>query len=583
MADAGPGSAMKDETELQARGHKGEGEIEDQAELLQGDPQKKYTLYKRRWLILLCFSLNNICVMLVWISSAPISDLVMEYYEAPPTAVNFLSMIFLALYIPVNFISCWFLDRFGLGIGGIVPSLVNTLGTWIRYVGSHPDRFWVLFAGQAVSGITQSFIQNAPAKIAMEWFGDDERTLATSIASLSMMFGTAIGEFCPPLIVRKMEDFPRLSLILAVLSSVISVMTVAFVRSKPKSPPSAVMAEKTSAPQSNFRKDCKALFTNGSYVSLIIGAGAGMGAFNALASLLEQIVRPAGYSNSEAGTLGGVLIGAGLVTCVIWTVLLEKTRAYKKLLMTFVSLFCLSNVWFLFQVRPGCFVPLLLCVATMGVFSMFILPLELEFAAEITYPVPESTSSGFLLSVGMGVGLVMILIMGEMASPKTGSMFWAQLLLTAVVLISIVPVFFIKPNYKRLALERYKKERQLADLEERKAAGDALNRADDALDNGDLAYACEPPTETSTRATRSVEPAACFSALPAPADPEPATSPAPAPLAPAPQGAPRVRPSAAGEEASMLPPPPASPTFLPPPDDSALEPRRRSLEEARAT
>lgn len=55
------------------------------------------------------------------------------------------------------------------------------------------------------------------------------------------------------------------------------------------------------------------LFSNRDYVILFIAFSIGVGFFNSLMTLLNQIVSPFGYSNDDAGTFGAVFIVAGLI------------------------------------------------------------------------------------------------------------------------------------------------------------------------------------------------------------------------------------------------------------------------------
>jgi FLVCR family MFS transporter 7 len=55
------------------------------------------------------------------------------------------------------------------------------------------------------------------------------------------------------------------------------------------------------------------LLRNKHYLILLLAFSVGLGMFNALITLLYQLVEPRGYSNDQAGYFGAVLISAGLV------------------------------------------------------------------------------------------------------------------------------------------------------------------------------------------------------------------------------------------------------------------------------
>ena len=74
----------------------------------------------------------------------------------------------------------------------IVGTLLNGLGGAIRVAGvylcdSPSDKFTVVLVGQILSACTQPLVLSMPTKIAALWFGDHERTVANTIASLGKL------------------------------------------------------------------------------------------------------------------------------------------------------------------------------------------------------------------------------------------------------------------------------------------------------------------------------------------------------------------------------------------------------------
>ena len=71
---------------------------------------------------------------------------------------------------------------------------MNIAGAWARYVLCFYFKdFRFVLIGQALIAIASPFFQNGPSKLATKWFGDNERALATTIASLSPALGCIIG------------------------------------------------------------------------------------------------------------------------------------------------------------------------------------------------------------------------------------------------------------------------------------------------------------------------------------------------------------------------------------------------------
>lgn len=61
----------------------------------------------------------------------------------------------------------------------------------------------------------------------------------------------------------------------------------------------------------------RGLLRDRNFLILLFGFSVGLGVFNALLTLIAQLVQPCGYDSSDAGLFGGVLIGAGLLGAAI--------------------------------------------------------------------------------------------------------------------------------------------------------------------------------------------------------------------------------------------------------------------------
>jgi hypothetical protein len=89
------------------------------ASLLQGEYKEdtehdevptNYVLYKKRWLMLLLFSMLSLTNAVQWITFAPISALVIDYYGISSFSVNMMSLVYMIVYIPFNAPSSWIVD-----------------------------------------------------------------------------------------------------------------------------------------------------------------------------------------------------------------------------------------------------------------------------------------------------------------------------------------------------------------------------------------------------------------------------------------------------------------------------------------
>ena len=74
------------------------------------DSSPQIKLYKRRWAMILIFSLVTMSNALLWITYGPIAFLVSKLYDVNLFAVNLLSLVYLIVYIPGIFAGSWLID-----------------------------------------------------------------------------------------------------------------------------------------------------------------------------------------------------------------------------------------------------------------------------------------------------------------------------------------------------------------------------------------------------------------------------------------------------------------------------------------
>ncbi|CAI8033190.1 Uncharacterized protein B0416.5 [Geodia barretti] len=151
--------------------------------------------------------------------------------------------------------------------------------------------------------------------------------------------------------------------------------------------------------------------TNSSFWVLMVIWGSGAGLFNALLTLLPQIVCPFGYSDTDAGLWGALMIFCGLVGATLAGLLIDFTKLFKEVAVVSLGLGILSFVWFT-EVFTSHNEPYLIgaSLCAFGFFALPLIPACMELGVEITYPVAEATSSGLLWSVAQVMGIALLFL-----------------------------------------------------------------------------------------------------------------------------------------------------------------------------
>lgn len=75
------------------------------------DISKKHEVYKIRWFVLGLFVMYSASNSLQWIQFSIIADVVTEFYGVGYTAVNWMSQLYMVLYIPFIFPASYLLDK----------------------------------------------------------------------------------------------------------------------------------------------------------------------------------------------------------------------------------------------------------------------------------------------------------------------------------------------------------------------------------------------------------------------------------------------------------------------------------------
>jgi len=194
------------------------------------------------------------------------------------------------------------------------------------------------------------------------------------------------------------------------------------------------------------------------FMKLTLGFGTGLAIFNALMTVIQQVIHPCGYTSDDAGMLGGILIGSGLVGAMVIGPVLDCTKAYKVVLKVGMSVALLGVIGFVLSLKPDNILWLSIAVGCLGFVMLPMLPVSLETAAEHTYPVPEDCSSALLMTTGQIVGIPMIFGLDWMIDQRStydGNV-WTPAAIFLVTCISacVLLCFWFNGDRKRLEAER---------------------------------------------------------------------------------------------------------------------------------
>lgn len=376
-----------------------------------------YKVYGYRWVVLILFGLVTLINQVIWITFAAITPKAMVFYDQPKNAIFWLSLVFMIVYLPMNIPAALALDKFGLKWGvGIGVVLTGVFGI-LRAVST--QYHWVLIF-QIGCAIGQPFLLNSFTKVSSNWFGADEKALATSLGTAFVLIGILLGMFITPFLVP--DNDPTMVLyIYGGIALALMVVYLIFVKDKPPTPANAY-SDKAKVFETKGTFD---LFKNRDFNILFILFLFGAGTFNAVSSVMAELYESIFKSNLTdlapddlLGILGGVMIVGGIAGAITLSTISDKIRKRKPFLIAnaisgavLTLLFFIVEYLYVTEVIKS-FVAVYIMHCVIGFFFGFLLisalPIGLTFAAEITHPMPEETSNGWLMWVGQLGGIALI-------------------------------------------------------------------------------------------------------------------------------------------------------------------------------
>ncbi|CRK92699.1 CLUMA_CG006341, isoform A [Clunio marinus] len=417
-----------------------------------------FQVYKQRWIVLAIFVLYSASNSMQWIQFSIIANVIEKYYGVSTTWIDWTSMIYMILYIPLVFPGSWILDKLGLRIAAIFGCLGTCLGAWVKVLGVQPDLFYVAFIGQSIVAVSQVFILSLPAKLAAVWFGPNQVSSACSIGVFGNQLGIAVGFLIPPMLVKNHDDLNLIGRDLlfmfycvAGFTTILALMIVCFFKRAPPTPPSAsaAIAEQPKPNQSSpFLHSVKNLILNINYTMLLVSYGMNVGVFYAISTLLNQIVL-FHYPGAEedAGQIGLCIVVAGMMGSVCCGVILDKTHRFKETTLGVYICTMIGMVIYTFTLNTGYISIVYLTSALLGFFMTGYLPVGFEFAAELTYPEPEGTSSGLLNAGAQVFGITFTILYSEIL--KGFGDITANLVMVACLIVGSIVTSLIKSDLRR--------------------------------------------------------------------------------------------------------------------------------------
>jgi cyanate permease len=270
---------------------------------------------------------------------------------------------------------------------------------------------------------------NAWTKVPANWFSVDERATAVGLITLANLVGTALGMVLTPILTEQLP-IPTVQLIYGGVSAFFALLFIVLSRERPPTPPCPPGLEVRSLMLDGLKQIVKST----PFWLFVIVYFVGLGIFNGISTWVENIIRPRGFTPTDAGTLGAMMILGGIIGAVVIPALSDKQHKRQRYMLLGVTLAVPGLVGVTFATS---FWLLLISAFWMGFFLISVAPIGMQYVAEVTYPAPEGTSNGVIQLFGQ-LSVVFVYIMEAMQNAQGA--FTPSLLLSIGLLVLLIAV-----------------------------------------------------------------------------------------------------------------------------------------------
>jgi len=387
---------------------------------------KGFKLYGYRWVVLGVFMFINLTIQMLWIAYAPITGPAAQLYGVADLQIGLLAMTFMIAFIPLAIPVAWAIDTYGfrkavsvgaiiMGIFGVARGLAGVNYTWVL----------ISTIGLAIS---QPWLLVAWTKVPAQWFPIEERATAVGLVTLANLVGTALGMMLTPILIESIS-ISTVQLIYGSLAAFSAVLFLVYAREHPPTPPGPPGLQVRAL----MLDGLKHVFKVRDFLLYLVVSFIGLGLFNGVSTWIENIIRPRGFTPTDAGTLGAVMLVGGLFGAVIIPPFSDKQHKRRKYLLLGIALSIPGLIGLTFATS---FWLLLVSAFVLGFFLISTSPIGMQYAAEIAYPTPEGTSNGLIQLFGQA-SVIFVYIM-EALKREDGSFTPSLLLAAGLLLVSAV-------------------------------------------------------------------------------------------------------------------------------------------------
>lgn len=376
--------------------------------------ENSYPLY--RYVILAAFMLITVAIEIQWLTHAAVARPAELFYDGqfnPDSFLNidFLAMIYMVAFLVMSFPASYVIDtygiRTGLGIGAVMLAVFSLIKA------AFADSFTGVVIAQTGLALAQPFILNGVTAVTARWFPLYQRGMAAGLLALAQYVGIIVAMLVTPMLVGSDPSeagygtgFEKMLWIYGIISVVAALLSLSLIKNR------KAQNDGEETERYTFGRGIRHILSKRDMRLTMFLFLIGLGIFNAISSMTDSIAERVGVEDSD-GLIGGVMLIGGIIGAVVIPTLSDRYKRRKPFLVICIAgmLPAVAALTFAGNLAddPETIYRISLAASfTLGFFIMSAGPLGFQYAAEISYPAPESTSQGILLWVGQLTGMIFV-------------------------------------------------------------------------------------------------------------------------------------------------------------------------------
>lgn len=389
-----------------------------------------------RWAILIFYSLITIIIEIQWLTFASISEAAKSFYQATNLGIDFLSIIYMIVFILLSIPASYIIDTYGLKKGLLIGAWLTGIFGLLKAIGA--NNYYVVLLAQTGLAVAQPFILNALTKMGAKWFPHNERATVAGIGTLAQYIGIIIALAATPYLINENTEglgISRMLFIYGILSVISAALVVLFV----KDPPETSYINENPDLRISPRQSIIYILKNKDMQFLIILFFIGLGIFNAISTCINQITPK--LSAEQSGLVGGIMLIGGILGALVLPYWSDKRKERRPFII--ICMLLLTPGIIGLTIFHG-FVPLLISSFVFGFFIMSAGPIGFQYGAEVSFPATESISQGILLLAGQISGILFVYGFDLIGATTT------MVIFIILALANIAISFGLKESYNKI-------------------------------------------------------------------------------------------------------------------------------------